>query len=286
MSARGSVITSALILACVVAAREALFYSPPCRPPCHRLDALPETEHYATTMATTAYSPIQLTLKIAEPKAPLGTRYTLSYIASIRNDCDERLLLQTDFFRNDGYLAANYKFHEDFYFAVADPDGRPVEPLIPPGGQEPALYGINETIARDRFPGAVEDLFATKLDPGAEWISVPSVVHPTQESMASGWDKDGGWTGSVRRPIHVEGVPAPPQGYHVLDRYVFTRAGRYSIQLRFDEKVTAYPDYPIAERLPPGVVNFLRDWGMAPKLWGRQIEIHAASAPLAFEVMP
>lgn len=231
--------------------------------------------------------PLELSLELAAPAAPMNKRYTLWYRATVKNvSCfvTESITLGS-LMRGTGYLKLR----------IWDPTGALVEPIGEPG------WG-NRTEFGDVFPFADTPPrpgpgVSVREDPGYTWLRLipggtvstgQSELHPHRLSLGPAQDGPNRGTAEYVSPAKTDARPGPA-GYLVLNEYLFTRPGTYRIQAIFEESCYFSPIYPYEHYVPPSIQRILSStpaWRLG--LWRpyerKEVRVRAESSIQEFRV--
>lgn len=248
--------------------------------------------------------PLELNFEITPTQIKLSQPSMLWYRARITNRTCRRISpVSVDGFLESTELSEN---GSALWVAVKDSAGREIErlPIGRPDGGISWDYGINkgvdasttgaiypyqpnsEVITSLREAGRLKDSGFVRLNPGESFETVTPVLRPYRILATSSRTEDGGIADGYRRVL-VENppeFPQPPAGFMLLDRYKFTRPGRYFITAGFKARVNLYPVYKRWENSShwPDLIF----WGTYPSSLGsKALEVNLVSPPAVIEVV-
>ncbi|MBI2362096.1 MAG: hypothetical protein HYV15_01760 [Elusimicrobia bacterium] len=180
------------------------------------------------------------------------------------------------------------------FIRVWDPDGREIpRENFKPESPESFLYGPDPEALRRQVALQGDKKLGFELLPGAAIASVPSVLAPRVLERATDPSTMAQVGRYVSRPI-PKGAEPPPNGFTILDMFVFDKPGTYSIQAVYEEVLDAEPILPYAGRVPRifqiptallGGLGLRLDPDPLP-LIGHKFLVHAESEKLDFTVNP
>ena len=191
------------------------------------------------------------------------------------------------------------------WVSVSGPDGREIERLRVPwpdggivwehGGSQGKSISMEGTIYpyQPDYARMLKLRDEKKLDndwidlePGEKFETITPLLRPYRKVMKSVRTEDGGFADGFGW-VPVENPPKfpnPPEGFNLLDRYKFARAGRYTIKAGFTGKVSGYRVYSRWDNRSRAI-NLIFS-GIMPALWeSEEREVDLTATPVALEVV-
>lgn len=211
---------------------------------------------------------IKLNLSLAEPTAKAGKRYSLWAKVVLTNvSCHDLSVVDAEPFFSS-------KDRTRLSFVVRDAAGAEV-PLAGAPGSSQTEYGrvipysddmttFNQMRADPDL--RMDDYGFVTLKPGKSLATSASTLDPHEEL---GWGPAPGPPGFFSHGMQVRtasaiGIRPPPAGFRSLDRFVFTKPGRYTIRAVYDHpELIASPRYPYASRVPSPMIRLLNFLGLS-----------------------
>lgn len=247
--------------------------------------------------------PLEFTFEASPTKIRLGQANYLWYRAQVKN----RSCRQVTIFSVDGFLDSKElsQSARQLWVVVRDPDGREIERLAVPGpdggiswdygnakgvaiSTNGTIYPYQpnyERIKHLRDSGKLNGSGYVDLEPGESFETISPVLRPYRIVAWSFRTEDGGIGDGYRR-VQVENppkFPTPPEGFNILDRYSFTRPGRYSITAGYRSKIVIYPIFARWENRSAWLDWFF--WGTYPsRLDSQNRDVSRVAPPVVVEV--
>lgn len=289
-------ITIAFALFCgIMIIRESMmrYYDviPPCDQPCQ--DAV-------------NCDPLQFSFEVRQSRIKSRQPQDLWFRAEIKNRSCRRLeSIYVKEFLNPTDLN---KSTAGLWVSVTGPDGKelPRRPVPAPGGGMPwdngsarraqtstqgTIYPYQpdmDIVKKIRLSKKMEDLDFIALDPGESFVTVPFRLQPYRKSVVSIKTGDAVGDGIAKVPVKdPPPFPQPPDGFSLLDRYVFPNPGLYQVTSGFIGRLQLYSIYGRWEQTPGWLRSIFWEIGIHPKdEWQHQKrEVSLVAPPVTIEAV-
>lgn len=210
--------------------------------------------------------PLDLKLELHRPQARRNSRYALWYRLTMTNvSC-----YQLPYF---GTAEFSESWEEDTVRSGLGQDGDLVIRVWGPDGDEiqrgnfkvesprTFLYKTDSAAFQRHLARLDKETLSLKMDPGDSISSLPSMLWPSVLEGSIDW-KVGEKVWSYNpRPLPKD-AETPPEGFTILDSFVFERPGTYTIQAFYEAKLSAEPIRPYAKGVPVaiGLPIYMLSW--------------------------
>lgn len=246
--------------------------------------------------------PLELEFSVSPTQIKLKQSDFVWYRARLKNrSC--RLLESVSV---DGFIDSDElsEVGRHLWVSVQGPDGREVKRLPVPGPDGGIAWnysgfkGISvatggaihpyqpnlEVLERIRRSNRHGTMNIVALAPGEAFETVAPVLRPYRIVASSVRRSDGGLTDGYRQvPVqNPPKFPTPPEGFNILDRYLFSQPGRYTIRAGFVDEIRLYPVYARWEKLPSWLQGLL--WRVRPLSGGESRKVALSAQPQVIEV--
>jgi len=265
-------------------------YEKPCRQPCSAPGQAQESGATGVDVGERrpACQLVGLRLEVAEPEAKAGRRATLFLRVTMENrSCLQLTLDAAGLIWPYGRSLTN-----SYRLRVVSPDGATVKRT---SRQEGVVFFEDEPGALKRFKDrtglVVTDNGHVITPPGREFSSMGTVLRPHRSALCDMTSEKFGWDGSGSCFVYdipvPKGMQEPPQGFTGDDGYVFTKPGKYTAQIEFDQHgVVSRPVRPYAHFVPLPVREVLFHADLTKPRSYTEYHVHAESNIVTFEVKP
>lgn len=247
--------------------------------------------------------PLEFTFEITPTKIKLGQPYYLWYRARIKNrTCRKLSPIAVDGFLDSKDLR---KIASHLWVTVTGPDGREVErlPVPRPDGGISWDYGSTrgvdistegtihpyqpnfEQIRRLRKSAKLKEPGYVALMPGEAFETITPTLRPYRIVATSFRTEDGGIADGYRwvQAANPPKFPTPPEGFNILDRYTFTRPGRYAINAGYRDTMAIYPIFARWENRFRWLDLFF--WPTYPSNWdSTKRDVDLSAPPVVIEI--
>jgi len=239
----------------VLYVRWALTKRTECEMPCRDLGfevAIPGARKDSPHVYRPACKPLDLKLKLHRPQARRNSRYALWYRLTMTNvSCYRFPYFSTAEFGeswegND--VISGLGQDGDLVIRAWGPDGNEI-PRVNFKVESPRTYLYHTDMAAyQRLLARLDKSLNLDLGPGASVSSLPSTLWPRVDARRIDWTIGEVVGIYAERPLPKD-AETPPEGFTILDSFVFKTPGTYTIQAVYEKTIDAEPIRPYAKRV-------------------------------------
>lgn len=240
----------------VLYVRWALTKRAECAMPCRDLGfevAIPGERKDSPHVYRPACKPLDLKLELHRPQARRNSRYALWYRLTLTNvSCYRFPYFSTAEFGEtwEGKgINSGLGQNGNLVIRVWGPDGNEIPRVNFKVGNPRTYLYHTDMAAYQRLLARLDKSLNLDLGPGASVSSLPSALWPRVDARRIDWTIGEVVGIYAERPLPKD-AETPPEGFTILDSFVFKTPGTYTIQAVYEKVIDAEPIYPYARRIP------------------------------------